>query len=35
MESLLEEQLKQYETTNKNLHNQLEEAQLQLKHYIR
>lgn len=31
MESLLEEQLKQYETANKNLHKQLEEAQLQLK----
>lgn len=31
MESLLEEQLKQYETANKDLHKQLEEAQLQLK----
>lgn len=31
MESLLEEQIKQYEVTNKNLHKQLEEAQLQLK----
>ena len=31
MESLLEEQLKQYEIANKDLHKQLEEAQLQLK----
>lgn len=31
MESLLEEQLKQYETANKDLHKQIEEAQLQLK----
>lgn len=31
MESLLEEQLKQYESTNKDLHKQLEEAKLQLK----
>lgn len=31
MESLLEKQLKQYEITNKDLHKQLEEAQLQLK----
>lgn len=31
MESLLEEQLKHYETANKDLHKQLEEAQLQLK----
>lgn len=31
MESLLEEQLKQYETANKDLCKQLEEAQLQLK----
>lgn len=31
MESLLEEQLKQYESTNKELHKQLEDTQLQLK----
>lgn len=31
MEALLEEQLKQYKTTNKELQKQLEEAQLQLK----
>lgn len=31
IESLLEEQLKQYEISNNDLHKQLEEAQLQLK----